>query len=220
MQHAATRPHLKLAPDSTRLKHRTKLTEIGGGDGGGKAVGRREGKQHCMLRTQCRAQHVTEAARLRIVAFKPKIAFDLRREPTAGKPYGGTMGEVPGNWHFYPTPIPTPFMLGVVPPGHDDRAFRPMLGCARAASPPCGLGSPQNRQQRGGGRAGGASPPCALGSSQNRQRREGGSRFLRFLEPGVGRNYTARCAVNIRGDRVAAPGHNMLIARKKDWCRR
>jgi len=37
-----------------------------------------------MLRTQCRAQHVTEAASLRIVASKPKIAFDLRREPTAG----------------------------------------------------------------------------------------------------------------------------------------
>jgi hypothetical protein len=36
------------------LKHRTKPTEIGGGDGGGKAAGRREGKQRRMLRTQCR----------------------------------------------------------------------------------------------------------------------------------------------------------------------
>src|SRR5271166_2230972 len=71
------------------LKHRTKPTEIGGGDGGGKAAGRREGKQQRMLRTQCRAQHVTEAACLRIVASKPKIAFDLRREPTAGKLHGG-----------------------------------------------------------------------------------------------------------------------------------
>jgi hypothetical protein len=67
-------------------------TEIGGGDGGGKAAGRREGKQQRMLRTQCRAQHVTEAASLRIVASKPKIAFDLRREPTAGKLHGGIYG--------------------------------------------------------------------------------------------------------------------------------
>ena len=48
------------------MKHRTKPTEIGGGDGGGKAAGRREGKQQHMLRTQCRAQHDTEAASLRI----------------------------------------------------------------------------------------------------------------------------------------------------------
>jgi hypothetical protein len=74
------------------LKHRTMPTEIGGGDGGGKAAGRREGKQQRMLRTQCRAQHVTEAASLRIVASKPKIAFDLRREPTAGKLHGGIYG--------------------------------------------------------------------------------------------------------------------------------
>jgi len=53
---------------------------------------RREGKQQRMLRTQCRAQHVTEAASLRIVASKPTIAFDLRREPTAGKLHGGIYG--------------------------------------------------------------------------------------------------------------------------------
>jgi len=85
------------------MKHRTKPTELGGGDGGGKAAGRREGKQRRMLRTQCRAQHVTEAARLRIVASKLTIAFDLRREPTAGKLHGGIWGEVPGNSHLYPT---------------------------------------------------------------------------------------------------------------------
>jgi hypothetical protein len=94
---------------------------------------------------------------------------------------------------------------------HDDRAFQPMLGRARAAIPPCVLGSSQNRQQRGGGRAGGAAPPCALGSSRNRLRRGGGSRFLRFLEPGSGGTIQPDAPVNIRGDRAAAPGHNMLI---------
>ena len=48
------------------MKHRTKPTDIGGGDGGGKAAGRREGKLQRMLRTQCRVQHDTEAASLRI----------------------------------------------------------------------------------------------------------------------------------------------------------
>jgi hypothetical protein len=48
------------------LKHRTKPTEIGGGDDRGKAAGRRKGKQQRMRRTQCRAPHVTDAARLRI----------------------------------------------------------------------------------------------------------------------------------------------------------
>ena len=44
------------------------------------------GQQQRMLRPQCRAQHVTEAAGLRNVASNPTIAFDLRREPGAGKP--------------------------------------------------------------------------------------------------------------------------------------
>ena len=48
------------------LKRRTKPTEVGGGDCGGKAAGRREGKWQRMLRTQGRVQHVTEAASLRI----------------------------------------------------------------------------------------------------------------------------------------------------------
>jgi hypothetical protein len=41
-------------------------------------AGRREGKLQHMLRTQCRAQHDSEAASLRIaVTSKPTIAFDL-----------------------------------------------------------------------------------------------------------------------------------------------
>jgi len=54
-------------------------------------------------------RRVTEAASLRVggiwaVQLLPSIAFDLRREPTAGKLHGGIWGEVPGNWHLYPTP--------------------------------------------------------------------------------------------------------------------
>jgi hypothetical protein len=49
-------------------KPRTKPSDIGGGDGGGKAVGRRMGKWLRMSRTQSRNRHVTEAARPRIGA--------------------------------------------------------------------------------------------------------------------------------------------------------
>ena len=49
-------------------KPRTKPSDIGGGDGGGKAVGRRKGTSLRMSRTQSRNWHVTEAARPRIGA--------------------------------------------------------------------------------------------------------------------------------------------------------
>ena len=49
-------------------KPRTKPSNIGGGDGGGKAVGRRKGVLLRMSRTQSRNRHVTEATRPRIGA--------------------------------------------------------------------------------------------------------------------------------------------------------
>ena len=42
-----------------------KADHVGGGGCGGKAAGRGEGKRRRMLRTQCPATHVTEAASLR-----------------------------------------------------------------------------------------------------------------------------------------------------------
>ena len=50
------------------VKPRTKPSDIGGGDGGGTAAGRGEGKLQRMPRTQRRNQHVTEAASPRIGA--------------------------------------------------------------------------------------------------------------------------------------------------------
>ncbi len=47
-------------------KPRTKPSDIGGGDGGGKAVGRRKGALLRMSRTQSRNWHVTAATRPRI----------------------------------------------------------------------------------------------------------------------------------------------------------
>ena len=52
--------------DPTPRKPRTKPSDIGGGDGGGKAVGRRKGTSLRMSRTQSRNWHVTEAAHPRI----------------------------------------------------------------------------------------------------------------------------------------------------------
>src|SRR5882757_9158907 len=53
-------------------------------------------------------RRVTEAASLRVggiwaAKLLPSIAFDLRREPTAGKLHGGICGGGAGNWHLYPT---------------------------------------------------------------------------------------------------------------------
>jgi hypothetical protein len=50
------------------MKPRTKPSNIGGGDGGGKAADRRKGEQRRMSRTQRRIWHVTEAASPRIGA--------------------------------------------------------------------------------------------------------------------------------------------------------
>ena len=49
-------------------KPRTMPSDIGGGDGGGKAASRGEGELRRMLRTQRRDRHVTEAASPRIGA--------------------------------------------------------------------------------------------------------------------------------------------------------
>ena len=49
---------------------RTKLVEASGGDGGGKAAGRREGEPRHKLRAQNRNRHVTEAENLRIVGVQ------------------------------------------------------------------------------------------------------------------------------------------------------
>ena len=50
------------------MKPRTKPSDIGGGDGGGKAAGRGEGELRRMHRTQRRIVHVTEVASPRIGA--------------------------------------------------------------------------------------------------------------------------------------------------------
>jgi hypothetical protein len=69
------------------MRPRTMLSDIGGGDGGGKAAGRGEGELQRMPRTQCRNRHVTEAASPRIgpvwVPNTPK-ADHVRPETGAG----------------------------------------------------------------------------------------------------------------------------------------
>ena len=76
--------------------------QIGGGDGGGKAVGRREDYQRWMPRTQCRTRRETEAANPWICSMgrqspEPRSRFDLRRGPGAGKPYAGIYAGGRGN---------------------------------------------------------------------------------------------------------------------------
>jgi hypothetical protein len=69
------------------VKPRTMPSDIGGGDGGGKAAGRGEGELQRMPRTQRRNRHVTEAASPRIGAVwvpnTPK-ADHVRPETGAG----------------------------------------------------------------------------------------------------------------------------------------
>jgi hypothetical protein len=60
------------------VKPRTMPAHVGGGDGGGKAAGRREGEQRRMPRTQGRAWHVPEAVSLRIGAAQVVYASELR----------------------------------------------------------------------------------------------------------------------------------------------
>src|SRR5215207_8483846 len=69
------------------VKPRTMPSDIGGGDGGGKAAGRGEGELQHMLRTQRRIRHVTEAANPRIgTAWVPNTpkADHVRPETGAG----------------------------------------------------------------------------------------------------------------------------------------
>ena len=69
------------------VKPRTMPSDIGGGDGGGKAAGRGEGELQRMPRTQRRIKHVTDAASPRIgaawVPHTPK-ADHVRPETGAG----------------------------------------------------------------------------------------------------------------------------------------
>jgi hypothetical protein len=66
-------------------KPRTKPSDIGGGDGGGKAVGRRKGTSLRMSRTQSRNWHVTEAARPRIgAAWAAQAPMADRVRPSTG----------------------------------------------------------------------------------------------------------------------------------------
>ena len=68
-------------------KPRTMPSNLGGGDGGGKAAGRGEGELQRMPRTQRRNQHVTEAASPRIgAAWAPNApkADHVRPETGAG----------------------------------------------------------------------------------------------------------------------------------------
>jgi hypothetical protein len=67
-------------------KPRTKpISRIGGGDGGGKAVGRRKGEQRRTHRTQGRILREPEAARLRIEARMGRPSPDLRSRSTSGR---------------------------------------------------------------------------------------------------------------------------------------
>jgi len=69
------------------VKPRTMPSDIGGGDGGGKAAGRGEGELRRLLRTQRRNRHVTEAASPRIgAAWVPNTpkADHVRPETGAG----------------------------------------------------------------------------------------------------------------------------------------
>ena len=65
-------------------KPRTKPSDIGGGDGGGKAVGRRKGTLLRMSRTQSRNWHVTEAARPRIGAGAAQAPMADHVRPSTG----------------------------------------------------------------------------------------------------------------------------------------
>ena len=84
------------------VKPRTMPAHVGGGDGGGKAAGRREGEQRRMPRTQraelgmsqsCEPADRSCTGRLRLGA---SIALDLRQEPGAGKPHAGICAGGPG----------------------------------------------------------------------------------------------------------------------------
>jgi hypothetical protein len=91
------------------VKPRTMPSDIGGGDGGGKAAGQGEGELQRMPRTQRRNRHVTEAASPRIgaawVPNTPKvITFELRQEPGAGKPHAGICAG--GGWQQPSLPRP------------------------------------------------------------------------------------------------------------------
>ncbi len=66
-------------------KPRTKPSDIGGGNGGGKAVGRGKGTSLRMSRTQGRIRHVTEAARPRIgVAWAAQAPKADHARPSTG----------------------------------------------------------------------------------------------------------------------------------------
>ena len=85
-----------------------KADHVGGGGCGGKAAGRGEGKLQRMLRTLSRTRHVTEAASLRAGCGgysgpEPRSRLTCDRSPVRESRTPGSVGEVPGNRHLYPT---------------------------------------------------------------------------------------------------------------------
>src|SRR5689334_1832182 len=71
-----------IVPEKPRTKP---ISRIGGGDGGGKAVGRRKDEQRRTHRTQGRILREPEAARLRIGACMGRPSPDLRSRSTFGR---------------------------------------------------------------------------------------------------------------------------------------
>ena len=76
------------------MKPRTKPNKIGGGDGGGTAAGRGEGRLQRMPRIQRRnsispKQHARGSELHGYPIPRRPITFDLRQEPGAGKPHAG-----------------------------------------------------------------------------------------------------------------------------------
>ena len=117
-------------------KPRTKPSDIGGGDGGGKAVGRRKGTWLRMSRTQSRNWHVTEAARPRIgAAWAAQAPMADHVRPSTGARCvssarrdlcGGERGNLPPYRDRKANPS-----LG--PPGHGSQ--QSMRRCACRAGP-------------------------------------------------------------------------------------
>ena len=76
-------------------KPRTMPSNVGGGDGGGKAAGQGEGTLQCMPRTQRRIcmllkQRAYGSELHGYPIPRRPITFDLRQEPGAGKPHAGS----------------------------------------------------------------------------------------------------------------------------------
>ena len=112
---ASARAIERASSDPTPAKPRTKpISRVGGGDGGGKAVGRREGEQRRTPRTLCPIRCVTEATHLWIGACMGRPSPDPRSRLTFGESpvrESRTPGPVRGdrgNPAPYRDPLPPP----------------------------------------------------------------------------------------------------------------